>query len=328
MEKGNRTQSVDIAKGILIILVVVAHAQTDMIHDIIFMFHMPLFFVISGFLMKREKLLKAGYVLGKIKHLIIPYVVYLVLDMLLVRKTLSVHDWMYAIWGGRAVTGVYWYITCFIFTIFILTILLKKLSDRIVKGLFLVGGGIAILESHLVDRIHFLQSPGIPWNLDVALMALVYVGIGFFYKDQIKKLLKYDSRRFDLLAVLIAIVLSLFCWFIYRAGNQLYYFDMKPVYYKEFISALLIPCAFGMVLVRLVHWMGKIKWLDGVNQFLALCGQATIPIMFMHIPLNHWKNELAYGRGIFVLIGVGVPIVFTIMFQRNRMMRKFFGLPE
>lgn len=43
MEKGNRLQSVDIAKGILIILVVVAHAQTDIVHDIIFMFHMPLF---------------------------------------------------------------------------------------------------------------------------------------------------------------------------------------------------------------------------------------------------------------------------------------------
>lgn len=44
MEKDNRTLSVDIAKGILIILVVVAHAQTDIVHDIIFMFHMPLFF--------------------------------------------------------------------------------------------------------------------------------------------------------------------------------------------------------------------------------------------------------------------------------------------
>lgn len=297
MEKGNRTQSVDIAKGILIILVVVAHAQTDMIHDIIFMFHMPLFFVISGFLMKREKLLKVGYVRGKIKHLIIPYVVYLALDVLLIRKTFSAHDWIYALWGGRAVTGVYWYITCFIFTIFMLTILLKKFSDRIVKGLILVGG-IAILESHFVDRVHFLQSSGIPWNLDVALMALVYVGIGFFYKDYIKKLLEGDSKRFDLLSGLIAVALSLFCWFIYRDGNQLYYFDMKPVYYKELISALLIPCAFGIVFARLIYWMEKIKWLDGLNRFLALCGQATIPIMFMHIPLNHWKNELAYGRGI------------------------------
>lgn len=54
MENGNRTQSVDIAKGILIILVVVAHAQADIVHDIIFIFHMPLFFVISGFLIRQE----------------------------------------------------------------------------------------------------------------------------------------------------------------------------------------------------------------------------------------------------------------------------------
>ena len=91
--------------------------------------------------MKREKLLKVGYVRGKIKHLIIPYMTYLVLDMLLVRKTLSVHDWIYALWGGRAVMGVYWYITCFIFAVFMLTILLKKFSDKMVKGLILAGGG-------------------------------------------------------------------------------------------------------------------------------------------------------------------------------------------
>lgn len=40
---------------------------------------------------------------------------------------------------------------------------------------------MAVIESHLVDKIHFLESPGIPWNFDVALMALVYIGIGFFY---------------------------------------------------------------------------------------------------------------------------------------------------
>ena len=37
---------------------------------------------------------------------------------------------------------------------------------------------MAVIESHLVDKIHFLESPGIPWNFDVA---LVYIGIGFFY---------------------------------------------------------------------------------------------------------------------------------------------------
>lgn len=104
-----------------------------------------------------------------------------------------------------------------------------------------------------MDRVHFLKFPGIPWNLDVALMALVYVGIGFFYKDKIKELLECDSRRFDLLSGLIAVALSLFCWFIYKNENQLYYFDMKPVYYKEFISALLIATVYkGNIIKNLI----------------------------------------------------------------------------
>lgn len=326
MEK--RKQAVDIAKGILIILVVVAHAKKGMLHNVTFMFHMPLFFMISGLLMSREKLLKNDYVAGKIKSLMLPYGTYLVLDLILVRKTISVHDLMYAIWGGRAVTGVYWYITCFLFTLLLLSILLKKFSDNMVKPIILIGGGIAVIESHLVDKIHFLQSPGIPWNLDVSLMALVYVGIGFFYKDLIKELLESDSRKYNIMVGIITVVLGLCCWFIYRDGNRLYYFDMKPVYYKELVTAIVIPCAFGVVLVRLVHWMESAKWLNVLKYFIILCGRATIPIMFMHIPLNHWKTTLEYGRCVYILIGVGIPLAFTLVFNKYGMMRKLFGLPE
>lgn len=322
-----RNTEIDILRGILIVCVVLAHYSREFPHDIIFLFHMPLFFVISGFLMNRERLLESGYIVEKVKSLMLPYGMYLVLDMLLVRKTLSIRDWIYAIWGGRVATGVYWYITCFLFTLFLLSVLIRNLPDKMSKFMILVGG-IAIIESHLVDKVHLLQSPGIPWNLDVALMALVYVGIGFFYKDYIKELLKSESRKYDLMTGMIAAALIVFCCFIYRDGNRLYYFDMKPVYYKELISAILIPCAFGIVLVRLVHWMGKEKWLTLVNRFLILCGQATVPIMFMHIPLNHWKDSLGYGRIVFLVIGTCVPLAFTLIFNRYKFMRKLFGLPK
>ena len=110
-----------------------------------------------------------------------------------------------------------------------------------------------------MDEIHLLQSPGMPWNMDVSLMALVYIGVGLFYKDKIKKLMESEQKKFDLTARIVVVSLAFFCWFIYRDGNRLYYFDMKPVYYKELISAIVIPCAFGIVLVRLVHWMEKTK---------------------------------------------------------------------
>ena len=135
-----RNENIDEMKGILILLVVLAHYSRDFPHDVIFLFHMPLFFVISGFLLDREKLLKSGYITEKVKSLMLPYGMYLVLDMLLVRKTLSAHDWMYAIWGGRAATGVYWYITCFLFTLLLLSVLIRNLPDKKSKALILMGG--------------------------------------------------------------------------------------------------------------------------------------------------------------------------------------------
>ena len=76
----------------------------------------------------------------------------------------------------------------------------KSLFGKDGKTADFSGGGIAVIESHLVDTIHLLQSPGIPWNLDVALIALVYVGIGYFHKDKIKKLLEAEAVRIDVVA--------------------------------------------------------------------------------------------------------------------------------
>lgn len=159
-------------------------------------------------------------------------------------------------------------------------------------------------------------------------MALVYVGIGFFYKGKIRELLESESRKYNLIAGIVAITLVIFCRFIYRDGNRFYYFDMKHVYYKELISAILIPGAFGIVLIRLVHWMEKVKWFKLTNQFLILCGRATIPIMFMHIPLNHWKEEFGYGNCVYVLIGVGIPLLVSVTLNKYKSMRKLFGLPK
>lgn len=324
-----RNQMIDILRGILIVFVVAGHFNRDFGHDIIFLFHMPLFFILSGLLLNKTKLInRNGYFLSKFKSLFLPYVIYLLGDFVFIQRQWSLKNLGRVIWGGRAITGVYWYITCYLFTLFLFSVLLRKFSDRVVKSLILIGGVTAIIESHLVGEIHLLQSPGIPWNLDVSLIALVYVGIGFFYKDKIKELLESNLIKYDLVSGIVTIALILFCCFIYKEGNEFYYFDMKPVYYKELISAILIPCSFGFVLIRLVHWLVKVKRLNLVNHFLVLCGRVTIPIMFMHIPLNHWKDSLGYGRIMFLIIGIGIPLGFTLIFNKCELMRKLFGLPK
>ena len=51
-----RIIDIDCAKGILIILMVIAHVfQYGVVHDIVYSFHMAAFFVISGILMNYSK---------------------------------------------------------------------------------------------------------------------------------------------------------------------------------------------------------------------------------------------------------------------------------
>lgn len=70
-----RENWVDIAKGIGIVLVVMGHACCPKIpHGIIYSFHMPLFFFLSGFFISRQcKNDFYTYLKKNIKSLLLPY---------------------------------------------------------------------------------------------------------------------------------------------------------------------------------------------------------------------------------------------------------------
>lgn len=79
----NRIVSLDVAKAICIILVVIGHYVPDnspewyvAIHDVIYTFHMPLFMFASGFVYIATKKNESygTFILKKVKRLMIPYI--------------------------------------------------------------------------------------------------------------------------------------------------------------------------------------------------------------------------------------------------------------
>ena len=52
------------------------------------------------------------------------------------------------------------------------------------KDYFSPQGVIAIIKFHFSKYIPLLRSPGIPWNLEISLLALIYIRIGFYYKEK------------------------------------------------------------------------------------------------------------------------------------------------
>lgn len=100
---------------------------------------------------------------------------------------------------------------------------------------------------------------------------------------------------------------------------------MKVVVYSNLFLSILVPSAFGMVWMRLSHWVEKCKFI-----FSAACylGRMTYPIMFLHIPVNTLQLTLGYGRFEYTLIGILIPIVLTSIFGRYSLTNKLFGLPS
>lgn len=321
-----RNNKIDAIKSILIILVVIAHSRDrGILHDFIFLFHMPLFFVISGYFCKKKAKLDGAYIKKICTRYLIPYLAYMVLILLVLDRNFKFSHFIRLVYGGRALGSTYWYMTCLVFALFLFTLIRSKFSETSAKCLILVGGGLAVLESHLTEYVDLLESPGIPWNLDVSLMAMLYIGIGFYCKNKIKVILEGEEKKYDLIAAVIIVALIIFCIFNYSSGEAWYYFDMKPIYYKELVSAVVVPCLFGFVICRITHWLEKVKVVENVFAFF---GRMTIPIMFLHVPLNQWMEDIGYGRIVYVLIGIVVPVIFTAVFCRFERMRKLFGLPD
>ena len=102
-----RVAWLDVAKGITILLMVLGHTSIPMfLSNFIFAFHMPLFFIASGWTTKWEKQTIISFLIQKILKLGIPFVVYSSMVIFVAQsigyKTISLRDVILNGWLGYA----------------------------------------------------------------------------------------------------------------------------------------------------------------------------------------------------------------------------------
>lgn len=150
-ETSKRLTYIDIAKGIGIVLVVLGHCIPDAtsptgisvpayrwLHDVIYSFHMPLFFFLAGFMVSRQKMLARAQkpldlVRKRISRLLVPYIFvglcYAPFKMLLSRFANKPYDistlWQMVI--GINPDGELW----FLYALFVITVIAALFAFRI-----------------------------------------------------------------------------------------------------------------------------------------------------------------------------------------------------
>lgn len=304
----NRVGYFDIAKGIGIILVVIAHIEYMPLglREYIVTFHMPAFFVISGMLMNltRERERPAGDLLRKkLKTIMLPYmvfsVIFPVIDM--IRYAIDGKDifWTFRqdMIAGITMTGVsvLWFLPALFFSELIVLAIVKNLKRPL---LFIASVLLPVAIWFLALIIRPLALP--MWR---TVYCIVQVLFGYILFPLIKKVSAYP-----LILMPVAVMLFVILYYTGKANDivDLHFILLgkKPLYY---LNAMMGSLALIMMSVFFEAFMHK-----GVTGMLKFFGRHSLFIMITHMNfmILYFAEKMA-----FVISGIiprGKGIIFNV----------------
>lgn len=307
-------EELTILKGIGIILVILGHSFSFSGFDIIentklntyifrtiYSFHMPMFFMIAGFLINnnKEHLIKDFY-LSKIKRLLIPYIFINIVDAiprhlfseLVNNKSNSIERIIF--YSGAA--------TWFIYTLFILFLIFPVIEKYIIKkdkyylfGIFLLG----IKISGVTDSIDIFTI-----NRLVNMSFYFYIGYiikPYYERIKISKIMRY-------------IILGIFLFEAYRLTKYSLLNNFIP-----FLGIIVMWLYSKNILIK-KNWLYSFLKFCGINSLTfylleVFCGTVYRVILVKIIPLEY--NFLLFGS-FFILKLITLYIGIKYIICKNK----------
>ena len=271
-QKKQRIAWVDIAKGITILTVIWSHSlpMSSLPRNLIFCFHMPLFFILSGFTLKPAKDIKDLIARTKkdFVRLIVPVILITIATSILLggpSVSTEIHNIFYKLFWANAIPfedglpclGMPW---------FLVALFISKLLLRILSLLFKKDSELIAILCGLVGMMLGLKHIWLPFNFDMALVCMIFVAGGMLTHKHIATLSKYR--------VPIFIASALFVYYMLLQGRHIEFashaYDLATIiegFAASFIVCIVCNSASS---IKLVH---KVFCFIGVN---------TMPIFLTH----------------------------------------------
>lgn len=274
---------IDCIKGSGILLVAAAHIVLygTPARDVIHVFHMPLFFFLSGYLFKPDPN-RAGYAVKKARHLLVPYFVFLaflsvpiMVKMTLVGKGAS--QLLVQLAGGQGIGGtmaVFWFVTCLYFTQQVMNFLLARWGTRVVA---------LVVAAALAASYVNLWNPwfGLPLNLHVVPAAMPYFFLGYLCKG---RALPAAGAAPAWIGSAIAVALVLAGYLVAQ--------DMKYTIYGIPVLSFALAMCMIIAFMQLNLYLASVKPVAAV---LAGFGRYSMGIMFLHMPIAVAMRTMSPG---------------------------------
>jgi acyltransferase len=319
MSKG-RLEWLDIAKGLGIIAVTMDHTVVfpSLISKYLSTFHMPLFFFLSGYLFSPTRTSSLTVLVAKkMKSLIVPYLFLSVGSYLwwlfewkmgdhseinvfkpIIGTFLAIRD---TEWTNH--TGALWFLPCLFITELLFFCILRVSLNR--KSLLL--GGLVIVS--LIGTIyHYYVNMPLLWNIDAALMVVIFYGLGFLFKE-VNDFKKVISLKSLILLVPISLTMGISNEEVDLLHNT---YGNYLMFYFAAISGLLVIVLISKEMKRnfVMQYLGRNSLvIFGVNPFIL----AVIRRLIILPPGMPTIMSILIGVGYtIVTLLISVPIIYII----------------
>ena len=256
----NKIGWVDQVKGFGIILVVLGHISSPF-SQIIYSFHMPLFFIISGFFINPENDIKTEFE-KSFKKIFLPFFVYLFIGFiveiakrhLLVRDQIIIQDFINALifMDYSNLEGTYAFVLWFFPALFIGKMLALLILKYLTKNIFRLL--VVFIAFFIGYNFNFFLA------IDDGFISIPFILLGYYIQNNQSFFL---SKK--VAVTLIIILIIIFIFFGLPILNQ------STKFFDILFLNLLWSCSLSVIIFNIFIWFSaKLNWLSfiGANSLL------------------------------------------------------------
>jgi acyltransferase len=312
--KPDRINWIDVARGIGIILVVYGHAiSSHGFRYLIYAFHMPLFFFLSGLVFTYRKEIKVTAFLQKnAGTILLPYLLFALLSygLWLVTKHPSnaeqLKQFLSILYGNGnnnllAFNNILWFLPCLFLTRFLFYLLLRFSNKTYAVVILMI-----VLSILGYGYSLFFASYKLVFGLETALTAIVFFGTGYLWKSESMKVKKILKNKL-LLVILISLSLCiLFGYLNYREYG--YQIDLRQDRLNNYFYFYISAFAGITAILALSQLVSK-------NKLLEYLGRNTLVLFAWHLLLFSYITRFLHFTGLTTFINVLPPFASPVLYS-------------
>lgn len=271
--KMDRNPLLDIVKGIGILLVVYGHSKIEFGHYMIYMFHMPLFFLVSGYLHKEREI--KSLLLVKMRSLIKSYIVFFIICSIidyLLKGNSMIHE--LDIFNPNGCAGPLWFLVALfeISILFQMTLIFTKRYVCVICGMFTIVG--YVLSQYHID---------IPLFIDSAISMMLFYYIGFELKRNEHRKFKFSNQALPFISLLSIVSFV----FLYMLDYKVMHLDVNDIWQNQIMGNFVLYILSALMGVTMIFSISRLL-MQKCPLFVEIVqklGCVSLYIFVLHMPI-------------------------------------------